>query len=193
MMFESLFLTIKTNFKAILAIIGVGLILAIGWFLYDAGKTEGQKDCADDRIAQLEAINKQYRDAQDEILRLQKERDDARLALANKEQDIVKEAEEQIDEVRNNQTTVVDNLRRTIDGMSVDLRDAKAEAATSRLAADTVASYARDQARLSESAVRFFVGEAGRADQTAIVLGSCQRVLEERQKAITEYNTKYKF
>lgn len=193
MMFETLFLTIKANFKTILAVAGVALILVIGWFLYDAGKTAGQKDCADDRIDQLETINQQYKEAQTEILRLQKERDDARQKLADKEQAIAKEAQEQIDEVKDNQITVVDNLRRTIDGMSVDLRDAKADAATSRLAADTVASYARDQARLSESAVRFFVGEAGRADQTAIVLGSCQRVLEERQKAITEYNTKYSF
>lgn len=193
MMFETLFLTIKANFKAILAAVGIALILVIGWFLYGAGKTAGQKDCADDRIAQLEAINKQYSEAQTKILELQKERDDARKALADKEQAIAKEAQEQIDEVKDNQITVVDNLRRTIDGMSVDLRDAKANAATSRLAADTVASYARDQARLSESAVRFFVGEAGRADQTAIVLGSCQRVLKGREQAINEYNAKYSF
>ena len=191
MIIASIILHLKKYAKFYIAAILIAALVWFGKFLYDSGKLAATADFLNQQVQELTDKNEQLRIAQAEILRLQGERDTAVADLAKKERAIDQVAQEQINEIQESHETVVERLRTTIDGMSVDLRMREADAATSKLASSVIASYARGQARLSEEAVRFFVTEADRGDQCAVTLNACQELHQLRETAVNEYNKKY--
>lgn len=190
-MFAAALLHFKNNAKIYLWI-GLALaVFALGRFLYNAGKLAATTDFLDQQVSELKTKNEQLVAAQAELLRLQGERDQAISDLAKKESEIDQKTLEQIDEIQETHEDVVTRLRTTIAGLSDDLRVREAHSETSKLAASVIADYARGQAKLSESAIRFLVREADRADTTAIQLGACQDLHRVREKTVNEYNQKY--
>jgi hypothetical protein len=190
-MFAVILLHLKNNAKIYLWI-GLALaVFALGRFLYNAGKLAATTDFLDQQVFELKVKNEQLVAAQAELLKLQAERDQAISNLAKKESEIDQKTLEQIDEIQESHEDVVTRLRTTIAGLSDDLRVREANTETTKLAASVIADYARGQAKLSESAIRFLVREADRADSTAVQLGACQNLHRVREQTVNEYNQKY--
>lgn len=177
--------------KVYLALLLLLFIVASCRFFYQAGKVSATTEYLNSQLEELTLKNAALVQAQKDILRLQDERDTAQLALAQKEKDITDKAQGEINEIHDTQEDVIAKLRTTIAGMSDDMRMREAESATSKLAAGVLADYARGQAKLSESAIRFLVREADRGDQCAVTLNACQDLHRLRESEVLKYNQKY--
>lgn len=177
--------------KVYLALALIALIALGCRFFYQAGKVAATAEYLNSQLDELTLKNAALVQAQKDILRLQSERDTAQLALAQKEKDITDKAQGEINEIQETQEDVIAKLRTTIAGMSDDMRVREAESATSKLAASVLADYARGQAKLSESAIRFLVREADRGDQCSVTLTACQDLHRLRESEVLKYNQKY--
>ncbi len=170
---------------------GVVATLAFGYWAYDKGKLVERSVWVQKQNDELEDKNQALIEQQAEIKKLQGERDDAIKDLADATSNRGEKLQEEL--VENDQQTEAAIAKLLADNkqLRVDLRLSEANAATSGLTAAVLGSYASGQARLSDEAVRFLGGEAGRCNAVVKTLTACQDTLNIWRTKVGEYNRTY--
>lgn len=107
--------------------------------------------------------------------------------LAKLEEDSQKKLKGVIDE----KDAIITKLRSGNLRLSIELRDAAAEAATTELAGATAVRHATYRAELSRASSEFLITFAADADIAATALGTCQETIRLYRRTVEEYNQKY--
>lgn len=173
--------SIKDHFTTLVVI---AAILA-GFWLFHHGKSVGvdqertaneKQQAADRAVAQkvLDAMT-----AQRDLLQAKLAEDVNRIDATY--QQGVKDGQSKTD-------ALVSDLRSNNLRLSVEIRDVRAESATTQLTARATVDYATRRAELSERSAEYLLRLTGRADNVARQLGSCQAYVRTITKAVTDYN-----